>query len=441
MYLGAGAALAELSKNEKQQRAAHHEIELGLQAFKSKDLKRGIMHYERAYRLAPDHKVLYTIAKAYDKQSGKCRESLRTWERLMLRCDGCAIKAKVTQGTKAARQRCNVKVSIRAAIPGVDVYLDQDNYGAIPITTQLPAVPHKLELIKDGVSLYSGALALKPSSGERALSFVEEEGRLTLKRRVESTTTKPRKKKTKTKRYSKRSRKKSRKKSREKSREKSGKRPKTQKSSKIAKSGRLQKSSTQTSIVSKPQEVAPEDHKIKLKKAHASRQQINASLQCEFQSSEGYMAYPDCNGASLKEGDRFRVILSAPRGAYVYLFLNNSHGDRVMLFPDPNSDNHMRPGVEYVIPGSDWYTLDENGGTTENIKVIASKKPIPALEQARGMDLNTKALATIQKMSFRGVRKTVRPAKMSVRLKQLDTVISSEGSKDVASASFNIVHK
>ena len=180
---------------------------------------------------------------------------------------------------------------------------------------------------------------------------------------------------------------------------------------------------------------------MKLKKAHASRQQINASLQCEFQSSEGYMPYPDCNGASLKEGDRFRVILSAPRGAYVYLFLNNSHGDRVMLFPDQSSNNLMRPGVEYVIPGSDWYVLDENGGTTENIKVIASKKPIPALEQARGMDLNTKALALIQKMSFRGVRKTVKPAKMSVRLKQLDTVISSEGSEDVASASFNIVHK
>ena len=153
------------------------------------------------------------------------------------------------------------------------------------------------------------------------------------------------------------------------------------------------------------------------------------------------MPYPDCNGASLKEGDRFRVILSAPRGAYVYLFLNNSHGDRVMLFPDPNSDNHMRPGVEYVIPGSDWFVLDENGGTTENIKVIAAKKPIPALEQARGIDLNTKALALIQKMSFRGVRKTVKPAKMSERLKQLDTVISSEGSEDVASASFNIVHK
>ena len=158
--LGGGVVFAELSQKEKQQRAAHHEIELGLQAFKSKNLKQGNIHYERAYRLAPDHNVLYTIAKAYDKQPGKCKASLRTWERLMLRCDGCSIAAKVKAGAQKSRQRCNVKVSIKTSMPQVNIYLDGDNYGTSPITTQLPAISHKLELIKDGKRLYNGVLTL-----------------------------------------------------------------------------------------------------------------------------------------------------------------------------------------------------------------------------------------------------------------------------------------
>ena len=416
-----GMASAELSQKEKQQRAAHHEIELGIQAFKGKNLKQGIMHYERAYRLAPDHQVLYTIAKAYDKISGKCRESLRTWERLILRGESCAIINKVKEGSQNTRKRCNVKVSIHSPKMGVSIYLDHDNYGYAPITTQLPAGKHQLELVKDGVSLYAGKLKLTPGSGEKSINFLEDGDRLVLTKNSRSNKPKNR------------------------SKTRSSKHKKKSKRARYSKSKKRKKKKAKHIVAAKhttPKQsgIAPKDHQMKLRKTD-NKQQINASLQCEFQSSEGYMPYPDCNGASLKEGDRFRVILSAPHGAYVYLFLSNSHGDRVMLFPDPSSDNRMRAGAEYVIPGDDWYTLDENGGTTENIKVIAAKKRIPTLEKARGIELNTKALATIQKMSFRGVRKTVKPAKMSLRLKQLDTVISSEGSEDVASASFNIVHK
>ena len=416
-----GIASAKLSQKEKQQRAAHHEIELGLQAFKSKNLKQGIMHYERAYRLAPDHQVLYTIAKAYDKLSGRCRESLRTWERLILRCEGCSIANKVKQGAQSARQRCNVKVSITSPKSSVSVYLNNDNYGYAPITTQMPAGTHQVELVKEGVSLYTGKLTLNSGAKKKIINFLEEGDRLILTKdaKVENLKKTPSVKK---------------------------RRKKSKKKAKRARHSRAKKKNKTRYPVAKKQDtpkksvIAPEDHQMRLRKT-INKQTINASLQCEFQSSEGYMPYPDCNGASLKEGDRFRVILSAPNGAYVYLFLSNSHGDRVMLFPDPGSDNRMRAGSEYVIPGNDWYTLDENGGTTENIKVIASKTRIPVLEKSRGIELNTNAIATIQKMSFRGVRKTVKPAEMSLRLKKLDTVITSEGSEDVASASFNIVHR
>ena len=112
-----------------------------------------------------------------------------------------------------------------------------------------------------------------------------------------------------------------------------------------------------------------------------------------------------------------------------------------MLFPDVGVNNQLKANVEYVIPGEDWYELDENGGVKENIRLIAARDPIVPLEEARGLELNIKAMEMLKKMSFRGVRKTHKPAKMSVRLQYLDTVINSTGNEDSASISFEIDHK
>ena len=142
-----------------------------------------------------------------------------------------------------------------------------------------------------------------------------------------------------------------------------------------------------------------------------------------------------------ESADQFRIILSSDKDAFTYVFLSNDKGERAMLFPDVKIPNLIKANTEYVIPGVDWYELDENGGTTENIHVVVSRRPVAALERSRGLDLSPDALAKFQQMSFRGVRKKTRPAVMAQRLKEAKVVVEASGSSENTSIKFKIDHR
>jgi chemotaxis protein histidine kinase CheA len=470
---------------ESLKREAHSALEQGLKAFKSKDLAKGIFHYERAYRLIPDQHTLYTIANAYQRLPNSCQKALQSWERLVMRCQSCDLKSKIKQGYKAVQKQCNVKLSISTPKSGLEVIINQELYGQTPLSVLLPANRYKLELHNGNDVLYKGKIKLAENSRNKKIVFekgdkgyqIADPSRKSEKIAVALAETpqveKPKEKsknqlkedsknkakkavkaqpKAKSKKKPSKVAKKSQKsqktkpsilaRSKKKAKTKSTKVKKKSKPTKVAKKEKAAPKSQKEKVEESKEKVAKDHHKMELKSS-AKAVVVNASLQCQFRSKESqqYLPYPDCNGAALKEGDRFRVILSSPDDSYVYLFLSNDNGDRVMLFPDPGIVNKLRGSVEYVIPGEDWYELDENGGVKEQIRLIASRTPIAALEEARGLELNTKALQTIKKMSFRGVRKTRKPARASVRLQQLDTIVNSTGNDLSASISFEIDHK
>jgi hypothetical protein len=101
-------------------------------------------------------------------------------------------------------------------------------------------------------------------------------------------------------------------------------------------------------------------HNMKLTQFSNGMIQVQATLDCQYKDKyHRYHDYREYDGATLSEGDRFRVIFSALQNAYVYVFLTNDHGDKTMLFPDRGVDNYVKAKSEYVIPGNDWYELDD----------------------------------------------------------------------------------
>jgi hypothetical protein len=440
-----GKSHADINEQERIKRVAHQELERGLKAFKSKKLRKGITHYEKAYRLAPDHQTLFTIANAYDRLPKSCEKSLQSWERLMMRCHDCNLKEKIQTGYQQAQGRCNIKLKVTTPQPDAHVIINNESYGETPLSVLLPAKAYLITVKQPNGLSYHGKITLEERSQTKRLTFYETATQLSLTppkaledKEIFIANTEARSPSSRKEQYIK-----PKKTSSSKQRRSTKKRLSSKKRRRLKKRSSKKHVSTPL-VVSQKKEasIKPEEHKMSLKSGSNSKVVVNASLQCMFKSDDStYLPYPDCDGASLKEGDRFRVILSSPQKSFIYLFLTNDHGDRVMLFPDVGVNNQLKANVEYVIPGEDWYELDENGGVKENIRLIASRNRIIPLEEARGLELNVKTMEILNKMSFRGVRKTRKPAKMSVRLQYLDTVINSTGNEDSASISFKIDHK
>lgn len=96
---------------------------------------------------------------------------------------------------------------------------------------------------------------------------------------------------------------------------------------------------------------------------------------------------PFSNGAVLHSGDTFKVILEAEQAAYVYLFLQDSHGQIVRLFPmdtfggvQVGNKNPVKAGQRYYLPMQDKsFRLDKNTGS-ETLYFAAFKQANPVLE-------------------------------------------------------------
>ncbi len=116
--------------------------------------------------------------------------------------------------------------------------------------------------------------------------------------------------------------------------------------------------------------------------------QLSASLVCQRKTDTGYDNVPDCDGASLTEGDRFKVAFRAEPDAVVYVFLSNTAGQFQTLFPAQGVANRTQAAERYSLPpGEEWFTLDATSGILEHILVVAAKGVIEDLELLRGANL------------------------------------------------------
>ena len=181
-------AAQSLSESERRS-LAQDEVMRGESAFKRSKLRLGIKHYERAYRHIPSPELLHKIALTYDKIPSACSESLRAWRRFRLRCKSCDLKAQAMRGYFDAKSRCQRVVHIKAP-DGVSVLIDQEQFGGAPLSTTLMVGSHKIELIRDGDTVYKGSFKVSLKGTNKAkglsLSFIKSGAKLKLKTRVKA---------------------------------------------------------------------------------------------------------------------------------------------------------------------------------------------------------------------------------------------------------------
>ena len=88
-------------------------------------------------------------------------------------------------------------------------------------------------------------------------------------------------------------------------------------------------------------------------------------------------------GTVLHSGDQIKVLFTANRDCYVYIFQFGSTGLASTIFPDPNIavSNPVRGGGKlYIPPDNQWYYLDNNPGR-ESLYLVASLQPITDLDR------------------------------------------------------------
>jgi len=76
-----------------------------------------------------------------------------------------------------------------------------------------------------------------------------------------------------------------------------------------------------------------------------------------------------------------RLQIESNVDGYLYVLQKGSTGKDRMLFPDPRingGDNKIARGILYSVPGSQWFTFDNNPGT-ENLTVAVSRTPMKSV--------------------------------------------------------------
>ena len=115
--------------------------------------------------------------------------------------------------------------------------------------------------------------------------------------------------------------------------------------------------------------------------------QVSTALLCERRSEVAAEVVERCNGATLHDGDRFKVMVHTSAPAHLYFYLFNGSGQFQMFFPDLGVPNRTEAGGRYALPDASWMRLDDVSDVFERIVVVASRRPIEELEELRGVNL------------------------------------------------------
>ncbi len=142
---------------------------------------------------------------------------------------------------------------------------------------------------------------------------------------------------------------------------------------------------------------------------------LEAELTCERQTQPGvYSPVASCNGATLRQGDRFKVSVSTTQDANLYFFLSNSTGQFQMFFPTKDTSNRTRGGARYKLPQDNpndpdraWLYLDDVTNVIENIMIVAASAPIQELEEHR--DINDPGGKGVFTQKAQGIRGRIEP--------------------------------
>ncbi len=111
-------------------------------------------------------------------------------------------------------------------------------------------------------------------------------------------------------------------------------------------------------------------------------------------------------GATLRSGERYKILFRAPEERYIYIFQMDSSNRIFCLFPlqhfrgvQVNLENPVRKGVLYHVPAKDKsFMLDQQTGK-EQIFFLAMPQPNPDLERLYQRVLDTQNQGTPSEMA------------------------------------------
>lgn len=124
----------------------------------------------------------------------------------------------------------------------------------------------------------------------------------------------------------------------------------------------------------------------------------------------GMQLEPVTDGAVLKSGDKFKIMLELERKCFVYVIYHNSQGDMNLLFPYSveQFETDYQIAKKYFLPPRDaWYELDNHAGS-ETFYLIASPQRLRDVEYlfnqydsagpSRKRDIARQVLSSVDKL-------------------------------------------
>lgn len=180
---------------------------------------------------------------------------------------------------------------------------------------------------------------------------------------------------------------------------------------------------------------------------------LTAYLVCRRKSAEEtYADVPDCHGAELTHGDQVKFGFEVDTRSHVYVYSHNDKGQVQVLFPGPGVANVALPGARHFLPaGDEWLELDAQGGTVEQVRVIAATRPVPELEALRSAAagaghppdprITERAEAYAASVSGRGFSRPKAPVRIGVGRGMALTLPVVQTGPRTAAVELRVVHK
>ena len=122
--------------------------------------------------------------------------------------------------------------------------------------------------------------------------------------------------------------------------------------------------------------------------------ELKVEASCQKKRGAAYLDIA-CGDEPLTHGDRYRLRLTVSEPSFGYVIAYNSLGQFQVLYPFPDEDNALRPSAPLVFPPEDWLELDEHGGVSEHVIVVASRERQAQLELLRGVDIPPKGTGAV----------------------------------------------
>lgn len=114
------------------------------------EYREAIRSFEEANDLVGSPDNLFAIASIYERIEGACEQSVNSWGRFLKVCDQCSLRQRGERRAQLLNAQCKVKLTVDSRPVGARVSLNGEERGLTPITIEMFAGKHRLNLSLSG---------------------------------------------------------------------------------------------------------------------------------------------------------------------------------------------------------------------------------------------------------------------------------------------------